>query len=485
MLDRLQLHLKKKMRIGLYIFLIFFSFESTAALELGKNTPQNLIINSGNKNSTVSAAPESEEINIDEPEKIGVVASVNGDPITVMDVLEVCGLEESRLPYIYKGAQLQEEAEKLRLKALDEVIDRKLVYQEFKEKGYQLPKNFVEDNLDRLMLSFNVNDRGELEKLLKKHGSTMDEFRKKAYENAAVDLLINEKCYIDVYITPEYVYDYYIRHKSFYTSQVQIRLQVLKLKTDGIHKDELNTISTHLEKILKDRNSNEFADSIFLYNEGPKIEDSVEIECIDKSKLREAFLELEQEADSGDIIGPIKAKDAYYFLCNNNIYMTPEYIYDYYTKHKGDFASPEQMREQMLKLKTDGDNEDELSAISTHLGRVLKYRNSNEFADAVLLYSEGPNIEHGGDIGWIIKSKLRKDFLAFLKGSDSGDIVGPIKSEEAFYLLRVADIRREKTQSFEQVKKGIKDSLTKDRIKKAYKAYIDGLRSKAYIKKYL
>ena len=464
------------------MFLIFFSIESTTALELNKNTSGNSMLNPGDKNPTVSSDKGG---NGEEPERIGVLATVNGDPITVMDILEVCGSEEVRLPYIYKGAQLKEETEKLRLKVLNELIDRKLVYQEFKEKGYQLPKDFIENNLDRLMSSFNVNNRVELEKLLKKYGSTMDEFREKAYESAAVDLLIRERCYLDVYITPKYVYDYYLRHKGFYTSQEQIRLQVLKLKTDGIHKDELNTISIHLEKILKDRNSNEFADSIFLYNEKPKIEHDAGVECIDKSKLREAFLELEKEAGSDDIVGPIKAEGVYYFLCNNNIYMTPEYIYDYYIKHKGNFTSSEQMREQMLKLKADGDKEEELNTIAAHLGRVLKYRNKDGFADAVLLYSEGPNIEHGGDIGWIVKSKLRKDFLEFLKESDSGDIVGPIKSEEAFYLLRVADIRRVKTQSFKDVKNSIKDNLTKDRKKKAYKAYIDGLHSKAYIKKYL
>jgi peptidyl-prolyl cis-trans isomerase SurA len=364
MLDRLQLHLKQKAKIGKYIFLymfcVLFSLESTAALELEKKATKHLNIGSNNANSAVSA-PETDKIK-DEPERIGVVATVNGEPVTVMDILEVCGLQESRLPHMFKGAQLKEEVKKLRLKALDEVIDRKLVYQEFKEKGYQLPKEFVEENMDHLMQNFNVNNRQELEKLLKARGSTMAEFREKVYENVAVDLLINERSYMDINITPKYVYDYYVKHKGDFTSPKQIRLQVLKLKTDGIHKDELNTISTHLKNLLK---------------------------------------------------------------------------------------------------------------------------NKNKFADAVLLYSEGPNIEHAGDIGWIDMSKLRKDFLEYVKDLDSGDVTGPIKLKEAYYFLRVADIKQEKVQSFKQAKKSIKDEMMRERKEKGYKTYIEDLRSKAYIKEYL
>ncbi len=364
MLDRLQLDYKYKLltgvRILLYAFLVCFCFESSAVLELGKkNIAEQLNVSPLTENSVKPVL----NYNNSGPETVGVVATVNGDTITVMDIIEVCSRQEARLPYIYKGAQLQKEAEKLRLQTLNDVIDRKLIYQEFIEKGYNLPKNFVEENLDRLMFSFNITTRKELEKQLKASGLTMAEFRENAYENLAVDLMINDRCFIDVFITPKNVYAYFLEHKSEFSSPEEIRLQVLKLKTDGVHQDELDILSKHLKTILKSKNN-------------------------------------------------------------------------------------------------------------------------NEFTDAVLLYSEGPNIENGGDIGWINKSKLRKDFLESVNDSDSGDIVGPIKSKEGYYFLRVAEIRHEKTESFKQAKDSIKDKMTNEQKMKAYKSFIDSLRSKAYIKKY-
>ena len=316
-----------------------------------------------NINSSVAPVPKAEK-DVPETEKIGVVATVNGESITLMDVLEVCGMEEARLPSLYKGEQLKKEVRKLRLSTLNVLIDRKLVYQEFKEKGYKLPKSFVEKNLDYLVQVFNVENRQELEKELKKHGSSMAIFKKKAYEKAAVDALTNDICYRDVYITPKQVYDYYIKNKDQFTSPGEIRLQVLKLKANGVHKEELDVLSEHLSK-------------------------------------------------------------------------------------------------------------------------SFKKKDEKEFNDAVLLYSEGPNVEKNGDIGWIDSSKLRSDFKSVVKNVQVGDIFGPIESVDAYYFLRVAGIKRKKTESFKEVKEKIKNKLTGEQRKKDYKAYIGKLHKKAYIKRYL
>ena len=212
------------------------------------------------------------------------------------------------------------------------------------------------------MHSFNVNSREEFEKKLEASGITLAEFREKAYENVAVDLLINEKCFSDAFVTPKSVYDYYVEHKDEYTTPQQLRIQILKLKLDGIHKDELDNLSIHLKKVL-----------------------------------------------------------------NNN--------------------------------------------------------SKNEFNDAVLLYSEGPNIERGGDIGWIDRSKLRKDFSEHVSNVDIGQVVGPIKSEEAYYFLRIDDVIKQKTDSFKDVHNKIKEQLLNKQKEKNYKAYVEDLRSKALIKK--
>ena len=59
------------------------------------------------------------------------------------------------------------------------------------------------------------------------------------------------------------------------------------------------------------------------------------------------------------------------------------------------------------------------------------------FNESVLMYSEGPATQIGGNIGWIYRNKLRKDFAKPLKFAKKGDIVGPVKAKEAYYFLRI------------------------------------------------
>ena len=299
-----------------------------------------------------------------EYDNVGVLASVNGRPITVVDVLEVCGWQEARLPFMYSGKTLQEEIAKLREKALEDVISRKLVYQDFNTLGIKLPREYVENNLDRLMSAFNVSNREELQEYLDSNGSSLSEFKEKAYENSAVDALIYEMCYRNVYITPKQVYDYYEENKKEFTTPSEMNLQVIKINENGIHKEQLETVIQHLKSIL--------------------------------------------------------------------------------------------------------------------IGKGAK-----EFKDATLLYSEGPNIEDSGDIGWIERDKLRDDFSNAIKDAKSGDVVGPINTGKDVYFIRIAGENEKKVKSFEDAKEEIREKLTEEKQALNYKEYIDRLKSKAYVKYYI
>jgi len=253
-------------------------------------------------------------LSAEENEKVGVLATVNGEPVTVLDILELCGWEESRLPYMYRGEKLEKEIEKLRIKTLERVIERKLVFQDFVERKFTLPKNFEESNIDRLIKSSKVNNREEFEKLLISQGTNMADFRKKAYENVAVDALINDRCYRDTFVTPREIYDFYLNNMDKFTYSSKVRLQVLKLNINGIHKNELDKLSSHLIALFKDNDEKEFYDSVLLYSEGPNIDNEGDIGWIDNSKLRKDFFTVTEGKPVGSIVGPVKAPEGYYFL---------------------------------------------------------------------------------------------------------------------------------------------------------------------------
>ena len=91
-----------------------------------------------------------------------VLASVNGEPITLLDVLIESGREEMRLASMFSGARLYSEIAKLRKQVIDEIIVRKLVYGSYKEKPFPIEEQYIENLMDSLAVSMGGGSRGGL-----------------------------------------------------------------------------------------------------------------------------------------------------------------------------------------------------------------------------------------------------------------------------------------------------------------------------------
>src|SRR5437016_4337498 len=95
-----------------------------------------------------------------EPEVIdGVAAVVNGDVITFSQVQEVSGPRERTTREQYTGAELVEKIREARLAALNDLVDRQLIIQEFKKKQFTIPEYVVEDQVQSIIKEEFAGDR--------------------------------------------------------------------------------------------------------------------------------------------------------------------------------------------------------------------------------------------------------------------------------------------------------------------------------------
>ena len=66
--------------------------------------------------------------NLRQDEKVdSILASVNGIPVSLMDIIYESRREESKLCLVYNGNDLYQEVHKMRKKVLSEIINRHLV----------------------------------------------------------------------------------------------------------------------------------------------------------------------------------------------------------------------------------------------------------------------------------------------------------------------------------------------------------------------
>lgn len=250
----------------------------------------------------------------DKKENIGLLATVNGAPITLVDVLQICGEKEAQLVHMYKGKKLRKAIKKLRKKALERAINRKLVFLDFKRKGYSFPKQFIEKNFSRLLKKFDVSTRDELKEKLKDTDLSYEELKQKAYEQTAVDALLRENCYRNVYITPKETYQYYKKHKNRFVQNKKVKLGILKLKKDGKYQNSFDTLVETLNKALNNATKSHFEETVLMYSEGANTEREEILKWTSVKNMRKRFKKIVNSHDVGDIAGPIKTKNSVYFI---------------------------------------------------------------------------------------------------------------------------------------------------------------------------
>ncbi|MFA6293280.1 MAG: peptidylprolyl isomerase, partial [Victivallales bacterium] len=133
-------------------------------------------------------------------------------------------------------------------------------------------------------------------------------------------------------------------------------------------------------------------------------------------------------------------------------------------------------------LKKDGRFKDEFEETLSKIKTDVSKADKTIFSTLVKLYSEGPDISKGGNIGWLEESKLRPEFAEALMNLEIGAVASSVKTEEGVYFIRISDRMPSRVLQFESVKDEINDRLTKQRREENYTEYCIKLKDKAVIR---
>ena len=87
---------------------------------------------------TASEVKKSEFVNDTEKEFNSIVASVNGEAITLMDVLPLTKNKEYQFYAAYSGDRLKQAIYNLRKKTVDDLIDHKLMQEEYRKQNFKI-----------------------------------------------------------------------------------------------------------------------------------------------------------------------------------------------------------------------------------------------------------------------------------------------------------------------------------------------------------
>ena len=193
---------------------------------------------------------------------------------------------------------------------------RKLIYEKYKAEPFDIPRQDIENLLDEFVRTSGAESRAALEKSLLPAGITPERLREQARERIAVEVLLMRDCDHHVYITPREVYEEYKAHPEKWTVPEKISLQLLQINVTagsagGDPKAAVDAIRKELDKDPSQKN---FTRLVLEKSDGATASTGGITEGAELDKLRPEFIAALKGKKTGDVIGPVEAPEAYFFL---------------------------------------------------------------------------------------------------------------------------------------------------------------------------
>lgn len=299
------------LRAGLDLATAPFTFSHSLVLVIScrrssSTRLSHLVLALGLAFSAVAPAPAQEIID-------GIAAVVNGDVITFSQVRELVRAREQQLRQSLSGKELVDKVKELREGALQDLIDRQLILQEFKKQGLQLPDYVIEEHVQSIIRTDFGGDRAAFQRTLAAQGYTMAQFRDIERDKIVVQAMRRKSLGNTPVISPGKVESYYTENRKSYASDAKMQLRLITLgKNSGESPESQKKMVEEIrEKIVA---GGDFGKMAELYSEDSSSAIGGDWGWIDSGTLNPDLSKAAFSLDAGEVSRVLEFGDSYYLL---------------------------------------------------------------------------------------------------------------------------------------------------------------------------
>lgn len=168
-------------------------------------------------------------------------------------------------------------------------------------------------------------------------------------------------------------------------------------------------------------------------------------------------------------------------IVNAKVHISPTQIAAHYYAHRGDFLTPKTVRFKVLLLKPLPDRDIEQTEKLT-LQILDRIRAGEDFDMLVKGYSQGPNIDKGGDMGYMPEGSIIKEVEDEISHMEPGEISGLIKTATGFNIVKLIDRKEPEVKSLAEATDIIRRRLFQIEAELTLREFVNELKKDAYIK---
>jgi len=239
----------------------------------------------------------------------GIAAVVNGEVITFSQVRELVVTREMALRETLRGQALEDKIKETRLAAINDLIDRQLVLQEFQKNKFNIPEYAIDDHVNSIIREQFKGDRLAFIRTLQAQGYTLQRFRKVETDKMIVQAMRQRAVKTDPILSPTKVQRFYDAHRAEYSTPEQVKLRMIVLPKDS--SDAKNVMQEIRTKVT---GGADFAKMAQMYSEDSSKETGGDWGWIERTTLNESLSGPAFSLKAGHLSKVLEVGNNYYLL---------------------------------------------------------------------------------------------------------------------------------------------------------------------------
>ena len=171
------------------------------------------------------------------------------------------------------------------------------------------------------------------------------------------------------------------------------------------------------------------------------------------------------------------------FEIGNRVKVSEKSIIKYYKKNQKEFWEEGKVRTRhILFISERGSSENRRRAKLRQAKKVLsEIRKGSDFSKLAIKYSEDVSASSGGDVGFVKRGKMVREFEEAVFSLKPGQISDIVETEYGYHIIKVDEVLPGKTLTLKDVKNRIHKILSMQKQKQVYDDWIDELKNSAFI----
>lgn len=245
----------------------------------------------------------------------GIAAVVNSNVITFGQVRELLMFRQRSMEQ-QPSEEMRQKMKKSQDAAVNDLVDRQLIIDEFKEQGFQIPDYVIDDRINSIIREEFGGERTSFVRTLKAQGFSLTRFREVEREKIIVQAMRQRAVKTDFVVSPDKVAAYYRSNVAQYSTPEEIRLSMIVLRPEPGSDDDPDATMREVAREIRQKLADgaDFAGMAQMYSQDSTADLGGDWGWIDRKTLTSELNRIAFSLSPGELSEVIQVGDAYYIM---------------------------------------------------------------------------------------------------------------------------------------------------------------------------